>query len=74
MEEIISMMKRKYRNNGDIERAVEYVNASDGIRKTKDLALVHVEVAVEAIMEHLEPSVYRDALVHLAYKVVDRSR
>jgi len=74
MEEIISMMKRKYRNNGDIERAVEFVNASDGIRKTKDLALVHVEVAVEAIMEHLEPSVYRDALVHLAYKVVDRSR
>jgi len=71
-EEIQPMIGRKFRNDGDVDRAVELVFASDGIQKTKQLAQVHAELAIEAVLE-LEPSAHRDALVHLAHKVVDRT-
>mmetsp|Transcript_4571 Transcript_4571/g.6942 ORF Transcript_4571/g.6942 Transcript_4571/m.6942 type:complete len:146 (-) Transcript_4571:105-542(-) len=72
-EEIQPMIGRKFRKEGDVDRAVELVFASDGIWKTKQLAQVHAELAVEAVLE-LDPSAHRDALVHLAHKVVDRTR
>lgn len=67
-----SMMNRKFREEGDVDRAVELVFASNGIEKTKELARVHAELAMDAVLQ-LKPSEYRDALVHLAYKVVDRT-
>ena len=70
---LTSMIDRKFRNEGDVELAVDYVRKSDGIQRTKDLAQVHVELAIESIAE-LGPSVYRDSLIQLAHKVVDRSR
>ena len=72
--EIQPMMDRKFRNEGDVDRTVHYVRQTDGIQRTKDLAQVHVELAIESILKSLQPSVYRDALVHLAHKVVDRTR
>lgn len=68
-----TMMDRKFRQDGDVDKAVELVFASDGIEKTKELAQVHAELAMDAALQ-LKPSEYRDALVHLAYKVVDRTR
>jgi geranylgeranyl pyrophosphate synthase len=68
-----TMMDRKFRQDGDVNKAVELVFASDGIEKTKELAQVHAELAMDAALQ-LKPSEYRDALVHLAYKVVDRTR
>jgi solanesyl diphosphate synthase len=72
-DELSSMIERKFKIDGDVERAVELVRKSDGIQRTKDLAQVHVELAIQSISE-LEKSNYRDSLIHLAHKVVDRSR
>jgi geranylgeranyl pyrophosphate synthase len=71
--ELEPMMDRKFRQEGDVERAVELVFASDGIERTKQMARVHAELAMEAALE-LEPSVHRDALINLAYKVVSRTK
>jgi hypothetical protein len=43
------------------------------MERTKELAQVHAELAMDAALQ-LGDSVHRDALVHLAYKVVDRTR
>ncbi len=72
--EVLSpLIERKFKDEGDVDVAVEFVRKSDGIERTKDLAQVHVEIAIRAISE-LGPSVYRDSLIHLAHKVVDRTR
>jgi len=70
--EMQAMINRKFKNDGDVGKALEYVRESNGIERTKTLALVHAELAVEAILK-LQPSVYRDSLVRLVYKVVDRT-
>lgn len=67
------LIDRKFRNTGDIERAVEYVFQSSGIERTKELARVHAESAMDAILE-LDSSLHRDSLVHLANKVVARTK
>lgn len=71
--ELEAMMDRKFKSDGDVERAVELVAQSDGIERTKELARVHSEIAMEALLE-LESSVYRDALINLTHKVVSRTK
>lgn len=73
-DEILPMMDRKFRNDDDVNRTVALVRQTDGIQRTKDLAQVHVELAIESILKSFGPSDYRDALIHLAHKVVDRTR
>ena len=68
-----ALIQRKFKEPGDLDLAMEYVSQTDGIERTKLLAHVHAELAIDAVME-LEKSAYRDALVHLAYKIVDRTR
>lgn len=70
--ELESMMDRKFREVGDIDRAKQLVFESNGIERTKQLARIHAEIAMEAAME-LGHSLYRDALINLAYKVVRRT-
>jgi len=72
--DIQPLIERKFSYEGDVEKAVEILRKSDGIQRTKDLAQVHVELAIESIMKSVGPSDYRDSLVHLARKVVDRTR
>ena len=71
-EEMGSLMDRKFREEGDVERAVELVGLSDGIERTVDLARVHVEVAIDAVLE-LDQSMYRDSFVHLKHLVLKRT-
>ena len=73
LNDLLPMMERKFRDGGDVEKALEFVRRSDGIQRTKDLARVHAEIAIESVME-LQSSVYRDSLVTLAHKVIERSR
>ena len=73
-DELIPAMARKFKEHGDIELALRCINESDGVARTKKLAAIHAEEAMEAVVTALEPSPYRDALVHLACRVVDRSR
>lgn len=71
--EMEPLLERKFQEDGDIDKAVELVRKSDGIARTKDLAHVHVELAINAILE-LDQNVYRDSLIHLGHKVLGRTR
>lgn len=70
--EMQPLIDRKFREEGDVQMAVELVKRSDGISRTKNLAQVHVELAIDAILE-LDQSVYRDSLIHLGHKVLGRT-
>merc|ERR1712238_290639 len=72
-DELGAMIQRKFKREGDVERLVELIGKTDAIQRSKDLALVHAELAVEAILE-LRPSIYRDSLVRLAQITINRSR
>jgi hexaprenyl-diphosphate synthase len=71
--QLIPAMARKFKERGDIELALRCIGETDGVERTKKLAAIHAEKAMDAAMA-LEPSPYRDSLVHLACRVVDRSR
>lgn len=71
--ELLPLVQRKFQNDGDVDAAIEYVHKSDGIQRTQNLAQVHAELAVDAIMQ-LEESEYRDALVTLAFNIVKRGK
>eukprot|EP00548_Thalassiothrix_antarctica_P002478 CAMPEP_0194146394 /NCGR_PEP_ID=MMETSP0152-20130528/20563_1 /TAXON_ID=1049557 /ORGANISM="Thalassiothrix antarctica, Strain L6-D1" /LENGTH=439 /DNA_ID=CAMNT_0038846903 /DNA_START=451 /DNA_END=1771 /DNA_ORIENTATION=- len=62
------MIDRKFSEAGDVEKSVDLVFASNGIERTKELAQVHAELAMNSVLQ-LKQSEYRDALVHLAYRV-----
>ena len=72
--ELIPAMVRKFKDLGDIDLALRCIHEADGVNRTKKLAAIHAEKAMDAVVTALEPSPYRDSLVHLAFKVVDRSR
>jgi solanesyl diphosphate synthase len=65
------MMHRKFDAPGDVERAHEMVLSSDGLQRTKELAIEYSNQAVEAILT-LEQSDSRDALVRLARQITTR--
>lgn len=71
---LIPAMARKFKEAGDIDLALRCIQEADGVRRTKELAAVHAEMAMESVVKALEPSPFRDSLVHLASRVVDRSR
>merc|ERR1719223_2041464 len=71
--ELQPLMDRKFREEGDVETTVNFLRESNGIERTKQLAQVHAALAIDAVME-LKESPYRDSLVHLAHRVVERSR
>ena len=66
------LIGRKFEAPGDVEEAHDFVLRSDGIERTKDLAVDYSNQAVEAILR-LEQSEARDALVGLARKITNRT-
>jgi geranylgeranyl pyrophosphate synthase len=71
--QLIPAMARKFKERGDMELALRCVDETDSVNRTKKLAAIHAEKAMDAAMS-LGPSTYRDSLVHLACRIVDRSR
>ncbi len=71
--ELEVMMDRKFKEDGDVEKSRDLILQSQGIERTKELARVHAERAMEAILPW-EATEYRDALINLAYKVVQRTK
>lgn len=72
--ELVPAMARKFKEQGDIQLALKCIEETEGVRRTKKLAAIHAEKAMDAIVSALDPSPHRDSLVHLACRVVDRSR
>ena len=70
---LIPAMARKFKEPGDVELALMCIHEADGVNRTKKLATIHAEKAMDAVMVALEPSPFRDSLIHLACRVVDRS-
>jgi len=69
--ELKALVKRRFKNPGDKEKALNLVMATDGIERSRDLALFHAQSAVNAVME-LPPSQARDALVQVCHIVLTR--
>ena len=65
------LIDRKFNEPGDVDEALELVQSSNGLARAKDLAVAQADLALDAVMK-LQPSPARDALAHLAYKVVVR--
>ncbi|KAI0562311.1 Polyprenyl synthetase [Gracilaria domingensis] len=72
--ELLPMIERRFREEGDIEAALDFVQRADGLQKTKQLATDHVLLAVDAVVQTLPPTDYRSALVNLANFVLTRER
>jgi len=79
--ELWEMIGRRFGDEGDAERAAAMVEDSDGVERTNMLARAHIELAVDAVVGIGGGAVgegrtfqHRDALVHLAYKMVRRTR
>lgn len=65
------MIARKFELPGDVDEALSLVQRSRGLEKSRNLAQVHAEKAIESIKK-LGPSSARDSLVSLACKVITR--
>ena len=68
---LVDLISRKFELPGDVDEALGFVKSSRGLQRSRDLAQVHAEKAIEAI-KVLPESPARDALVALACKVVVR--
>ncbi|KAI8987261.1 solanesyl pyrophosphate synthase [Mycotypha africana] len=69
--ELEPMMKRKFSNKGDVEKARDLVYQSDGLKKTLELATHYCNLAKEALYK-LPPSDARSALVQITNKLLTR--
>ena len=56
-----------------MDKAIELVECSSGVERTRDLALVQADLAVDALSE-LPDSDARDALAALAYDIATRCK
>lgn len=66
-----TLIDRKFIEFGDVDEALHLVNKSKGLQHTKDLAVAQADLAINAVLQ-LSPSPAREALAHLAFKVVSR--
>eukprot|EP01084_Bolivina_argentea_P032747 60637_1 len=71
-KEVSALVHRNFSAPGDVDTALKFVEASDGIQQARNIAYVQAELAIEAV-QRLEPSEERDALVSFAAKIVDRT-
>ncbi len=58
----------------DVQKTMEFVEKAGAIEKTKALAEQHASEAVRALVDHMQPSLYRSALINLAHKVLTREK
>mmetsp|Transcript_12001 Transcript_12001/g.23712 ORF Transcript_12001/g.23712 Transcript_12001/m.23712 type:complete len:456 (+) Transcript_12001:51-1418(+) len=70
--ELVPLIKRKFKNPGDIDKALRVVLDSDGVEKAKALALFHAEEAARAASELPESEASR-GLTSLLHIVLSRN-
>lgn len=69
---IAEIIARKFSGEGDVLNSFNLVLESDGLARTKQLAMFHSQAAVDACCSMPE-SECRDALIRLCYIVLSRS-
>ena len=75
------LLDRQFSAQGDVDLALNLLSTSDGLERTKRLARVHAEKAMDAVLDICSSkfgegvnTAHRDALIHLAYHVVSRTK
>jgi hexaprenyl diphosphate synthase len=71
--ELQDIVARGFKNEGDVERALEFVEKSDAIEKARNLALACASSAIAALGEFPQ-SRARSALISLVERVLERDR
>ena len=69
--ELVTLIDREFKKEGDIEQALQIVNESQGIDRARDLAAYHAKLAVKQL-ECLKPSGASRSLFELADYVLSR--
>ena len=69
--DLITLIDREFKKEGDIEQALQIVNESQGIDRARDLAAYHAKLAVKQL-ECLKPSGASRSLFELADYVLSR--
>lgn len=69
--QLLTLMERGFSEENDVSTAYALVNASEGIKKTTQMAMEHVDNAIRSL-EKLSDSPAKQALVDIARLVIDR--
>ena len=69
--ELVTLIKRKFQEPGDIERAIELVKKNNSLARTHELATKYSSKAIDTI-HNLSPSKPKDGLEYLANLVITR--
>lgn len=67
------LIQRRFKNKGDVHRAVQLAADTDGVARSYELAEFHAQCAEEAL-EAIPPGQYRDALVSILQIAISRER
>jgi geranylgeranyl pyrophosphate synthase len=73
VKELRPLIKRRFKEAGDKERAFELVLTTDAIARSRDLARWHAQRAVDAA-ERLPACPSRSALINVAHLVLTRNK
>ncbi len=65
------LIERKFAQVGDLEQAITLIQDSQGIKRSRELAAHHANLAVEYLAD-LPPSESQQALINLADYVLSR--
>ncbi|HYW19788.1 MAG TPA: solanesyl diphosphate synthase [Nodularia sp. (in: cyanobacteria)] len=66
-----ALIERKFEQEGDLEKALELIQDSQGIQQARELAAYHAKLAVDHL-EAIAPSESREALINIADYVLSR--
>ena len=69
--EIVEIVQRRFGEKDDVQTVSELVARSNGLQRTRDLAVSHAQLAADSLGV-LPPSAARDALLRLCFDVLNR--
>lgn len=69
--ELAAVIDKRFEDDSNLEKAIEIINNSSGIEKSKSLAELHVEHAIKTL-EVFDPSDVKNSLSQLAEYVIQR--
>lgn len=69
--ELYKFIDREFQNKGDTEKAIAIIKITKGIEKARDLALEHVQAALQAL-ENNQKSISIDTLKLISYYIINR--
>jgi geranyl diphosphate synthase len=71
--ELIPLIKRRFKEKGDVQRAVELATNTNGVERAYKLADFHAQQAVDALM-NIPSSQARNALLRVLYMALSRDK